>query len=141
MLRACVNMYKHLCMWLHSRGSVWLNEVPDGDPGQAHVGLRGPAEVDGVAVQTDVLQCVPDVVEIFQVAECVPVHHLNVVTLQDKMVDEISSLSRGDLLMEKGEIRMEPAGSFSKLGQEWSHSSHFSIHFMIDMVARSEKMA
>lgn len=117
MLRACVNMYKHLCMWLHSRGSVWLNEVPDGDPGQAHVGLRGPAEVDGVAVQTDVLQCVPDVVEIFQVAECVPVHHLNVVTLQDKIVDEISSLSRGDLLMKRGRLEWSLQGVFPICGK------------------------
>ena len=60
---------------------VWLDEIPDGYAGQADVSLWGPAEVDGVSVQTDVLQCVPDVVEIFQVAERVLVHHLNVVTL------------------------------------------------------------
>lgn len=64
------------------RVSVWLNKIPDGYTGQADVSLRGPAEVDGVPVQTDVLQCIPDVVEIFQVAECVLVHHLNIVTLQ-----------------------------------------------------------
>ena len=73
--------------------SVWLNEIPDRYTGQADVSLRGPAEVDGVAVQTDVLQCVPDVVEIFQVAERVLVHHLNIVTLQKKKggCNEISS--------------------------------------------------
>lgn len=60
---------------------LWLDEIPDGDAGQADVGLRGPAEVDGVAVQTDVLQCVSDVVEVFQVAERVLVHRLNIVTL------------------------------------------------------------
>lgn len=65
--------------------SVWLNEIPDGYTGQADVGLWGPAEVDGVAVQTDVLQCIPDVVEISQVAERVLVHHLNIVTLQWKI--------------------------------------------------------
>lgn len=64
--------------------SVWLDEIPDGYTGQADVSLRGPAEVDGVAVQTDVLQCVPDVVEIFQVAERILVHHLNIVTLQSE---------------------------------------------------------
>ncbi len=68
---------------------VWLNEIPDGYTGQAHIGLRGPAEVDGVAVQTDVLQCVPDVVEVFQVAERVFVHHLNIVTLQLDIEEEI----------------------------------------------------
>lgn len=87
----CVNMYKYVCMCLYSRESVcksvryvsvWLNEIPDGYTGQADVSLWGPAKVDGVAVQTDVLQCIPDVVEIFQVAECVLVHHLNIVTLQ-----------------------------------------------------------
>lgn len=60
---------------------VWLDKIPDGYAGQADVRLRGPAEVDGVAVQTDVLQRVPDVVEVFQVAERVLVHHLNVVAL------------------------------------------------------------
>lgn len=74
--------------------SVWLDEIPDGYTGQADVSLRGPAEVDGVAVQTDVLQCVPDVVEIFQVAERVLVHHLNIVTLQSEMEeDEITPAS------------------------------------------------
>lgn len=61
---------------------VWLNKIPNGNAGQADVSLRGPAEVDGVPVQTDVLQRVPDVVEISQVAECVLVHHLNVIALQ-----------------------------------------------------------
>lgn len=61
--------------------SVRLNKIPDGYAGQADVSLRGPAEVDGVSVQTDVLQCIPDVVEIFQVAECVLEHRLNVVAL------------------------------------------------------------
>lgn len=68
--------------------SVWLDEIPDGYTRQADVSLRGPAEVDGVAVQTDVLQCVPDVVEIFQVAERVLVHHLNIVTLQSETEEE-----------------------------------------------------
>ena len=68
--------------------SVWLNEIPDGYTGQADVSLRGPAEVDGVAVQTDVLQCVPDVVEIFQVAERVLVHHLNIVTLRQRREED-----------------------------------------------------
>lgn len=94
----CVIMYKDVCMWLYlwesvcksvRYVSVWLNEIPDGYTGQADVSLRGPAEVDGVAVQTDVLQCVPDVVEIFQVAERVLVHHLNIVTLQPKREDDI----------------------------------------------------
>lgn len=61
---------------------VWLNEIPDGNAGQADVRLRGPAEVDGIAVQTDVLQCVPDVVEVSEVAERVLVHHLNIVVLR-----------------------------------------------------------
>lgn len=80
-------MYKEMCAHGCICGSqcakvhVWLNEIPDGYTRQAKVSLRGPAEVDGVAVQTNVLQCVPDVVEIFQVAECVLVHHLNIVTL------------------------------------------------------------
>lgn len=60
----------------------FLNKIPDGYTGQADVSLWGPAEVDGVPVQTDVLQRIPDVVEVFQVAECILVHHLNVVTLQ-----------------------------------------------------------
>lgn len=59
-----------------------LNEIPDGYAWQADVGLRGPAEIDGVPVQTDVLQRVPDVVEILQVAERVLVHGLNIVALQ-----------------------------------------------------------
>lgn len=59
-----------------------LNEIPDGDTWQADVGLRGPAQVDGVPVQTDVLQCVPDVIEILQVAEGVLMHGLNIVALQ-----------------------------------------------------------
>lgn len=78
-------MYKYVCMWLYLcarvSAQVWLNEIPDWYTWQADVSLRGPAEVDGVAVQTDVLQCVPDVVEIVQVAKCVLVHHLNIVTL------------------------------------------------------------
>lgn len=64
---------------------MWLNEFPDGYTWQADVSLRGLAEVDGVAVQTDVLQCVPNVVEIFQVAERVLVHHLNIVTLEEEL--------------------------------------------------------
>jgi len=83
-----VSMYKYVCMWLYLcarvRVHVWLNEIPDGYTGQADVSLWGPAEVDWVAVQTDVLQCIPDVVEIIQVAECVLMHHLNVVALQQK---------------------------------------------------------
>lgn len=59
-----------------------LNEIPNGYTWQADVGLRGPAEVDGVPIQADVLQCVPDVIEIFQVAERVLVHGLNIVALQ-----------------------------------------------------------
>lgn len=58
-----------------------LNEIPNGYTRQADVSLRGLAEVDGIAVQTDVLQRVPDVVEVIQVAKRVLVHHLNVVTL------------------------------------------------------------
>lgn len=61
---------------------VWLNEIPDGYTGQADVCLWGSAEVDGVAVQTDVLQCSSDVAEILEVAERVLVHHLNIVTLK-----------------------------------------------------------
>lgn len=78
----------YIDVWLHPfesvcrSVSVWLNEIPDGYTGQADVSLRGLAEVDGVPVQTDILQCVPDVVEIFQVAECVLMHRLNVVALQ-----------------------------------------------------------
>lgn len=67
---------------------MWLNEIPDGYAGQADVSLRGPAEVDGIAVQTDVLQRVPDVVEISQVAERVLVHHLNIVTLREGPEEE-----------------------------------------------------
>lgn len=88
----CVSMYKDVCVWLCMRESVckncgcvcdcFLNKIPDGYTGQADVSLWGPAEVDGVSVQTDVLQCIPDVVEIFQVAERILVHHLNVVTLK-----------------------------------------------------------
>lgn len=59
-----------------------LNKIPDGYTWQADVGLRGPAEVDGVPVQTDVLQCVPDVIEILQVAERVLMHGLDIVVLQ-----------------------------------------------------------
>lgn len=59
-----------------------LNEIPDGYARQADVGLRGPAEVDGVPIQTDVLQRVPDVVEVLQVAECVLMNGLNIVALQ-----------------------------------------------------------
>lgn len=91
----CVSMYKGVCMWLYSWESVcrsvdvyvsvWLNEFPDGYTWQADVSLRGLAEVDGVAVQADVLECVPDVVEISQVAECVLVHHLNIVTLEQEL--------------------------------------------------------
>lgn len=61
---------------------VFLNKIPDGYTWQADVSLWGPAEVDGVTVQTDILQRIPNVVEVFQVAECVLMHHLNVVTLQ-----------------------------------------------------------
>lgn len=79
-----VFMYKNVYFWLSvcMSMSVWLNKIPYGYTGQADVSLWGPAEVDGVPVQTDVLQCIPDVVEIFQVAESVLVHHLNIVTLQ-----------------------------------------------------------
>lgn len=88
-------MYKDVCVWLCFEGvSVQelcvcvcvLNKIPDGYTGQADVSLRGPAEVDGVPVQTDVLQRVPDVVEVFQIAERVLVHHLNVVTLQKQHI-------------------------------------------------------
>lgn len=48
----CVNMYKSV--WLHLCKTlclcVWLNKIPNRYAGQADVGLRGPAEVDGVAV-------------------------------------------------------------------------------------------
>lgn len=64
--------------------SVCLNEIPNGYTWQADVSLGGLAEVDGVSVQTDVLQCVPDVVEVFQVAERVFVHHLNIVALEEQ---------------------------------------------------------
>lgn len=59
-----------------------LYEVPDRDAGQADVRLRSSAQVDGVAVKTDVLQRVADVVKVMQVAEGVLVHRLNVVTLR-----------------------------------------------------------
>lgn len=65
--------------------SMFLNKIPDGYAWQADVGLRGLAEVDGIAVQADVLQSVPDVVEVFQVAERVLVHHLNVVALKKEL--------------------------------------------------------
>lgn len=61
----------------------FLNKIPNGYTRQADVSLWGPAEVDRVPVQTDVLQRIPDVVEVFQVAERILVHHLNVVTLQN----------------------------------------------------------
>lgn len=72
-----------MCQYVQIRASLcWLNEIPDGYTGQADVRLRSLAEVDGVAIQTDVLQCVPDVVKVIQVAEGVFMHHLNVVPLQ-----------------------------------------------------------
>lgn len=81
----CTNIYvARECRCVY----VWLNEIPNGYAGQADVSLRGPAEVDGVAVQTDVLECVPDIVEIFQVAKGVFVHHLNIVTLQQMTVKD-----------------------------------------------------
>lgn len=87
---SCVSLCTKMCacgcicgnVGIYMGGCVWLNKIPNGNTGQADVSLRGPAEVDGVPVQTDVLQCVPDVVEISQVAECVLVHHLNVIALQ-----------------------------------------------------------
>lgn len=66
---------------------MWLDVGSDGDAGQTYIGLWGPAEVNGVAVQANVLQCVPDVVEIFQVAERVLVDHLNVVALENKALE------------------------------------------------------
>lgn len=75
-------MYRDLGLVEVFKVCLRLNEIPDGDAWQADVGLRGPAQVDGVPVQTDVLQCVPDVIEILQVAEGVLVHGLNIVALQ-----------------------------------------------------------
>lgn len=72
-----------------------LNKIPDGYTGQADVSLWGPAEVDGVPVQTDVLQRVPDVVEVFQIAERVLVHHLNVVTLQKRHIMRCRNTAMG----------------------------------------------
>jgi len=74
---------------------VCLDVCPHRDAGQAGVGLRGPAEVDGVAVQADVLQGVPDVVEVLQVAEGVLVHRLDVVPLRggDTQQDIVCGLS------------------------------------------------
>lgn len=84
---ACVCRYVQKCEHVVGLGvqkymlvSV-SNEGPDGYTGQAHVGLRGPAQVDGVPVQANVLQRVPYVVEVLQVAESVFMHHLNVVSL------------------------------------------------------------
>lgn len=81
-------MYKLVSIWLCAGVwvRVWLNEVPDGYTGQADVCLWGLAEVDGVAVQANVLQRISDVVKVVQVAERVLVHHLNVVTLQQKII-------------------------------------------------------
>lgn len=78
-----LSMYKDFGLVEAFKVCLRLNEISDGDAWQADVGLRGPAEVDGVPVQTDVLQCVPDVTEILQVAERVLMHGLNVVALQE----------------------------------------------------------
>lgn len=77
-----LSMYKDFGLVEVFEVCLWLHEIPDGYTWQADVGLRGPAEVDGVPVQTDVLQCVPDVTEILQVAERVLMHGLNIVALQ-----------------------------------------------------------
>ena len=71
-------------MCVCARVCVCSDEGPDGDAGQTDVGLRGPAEVDGVTVQADVLQGVPDVVEVLQIAEGVLVHRLDVIPLRGR---------------------------------------------------------
>lgn len=80
----CVVVCTNSCPYGCVQVRVWLNEVPDGYTGQTDVCLWGLAKVDGVAVQANVLQRISDVVKVVQVAECVLVHHLNVVTLQQK---------------------------------------------------------
>lgn len=75
--------YVQICVHMVAFGwKSWLNEIPDRYAGQADVRLRSFAEVDGVPVQADVFQRVPDVVKVVQVAECVLVHHLDVVSLR-----------------------------------------------------------
>lgn len=81
-VQVILSMYKDFRLVEVFEVCLRLNEIPDGYTWQADVGLRGPAEVDGVPVQTDVLQCVPDVIEILEVAERVLMHGLNIVALQ-----------------------------------------------------------
>ena len=92
----CVSVCVCVCVCVCLRVCVCLDEVSHRYAWQAHVRLRGSAEVQGVPVQTDVLQGVPDVVEVLQVAERVLVHHLDVVTLEPQSImgseaDRISS--------------------------------------------------
>lgn len=81
-VQVILSMYKDFRLVEVFEVCLRLNEIPDGYTWQADVGLWGPAEVDGVPVQTDVLQCVPDVIEILEVAERVLMHGLNIVALQ-----------------------------------------------------------
>lgn len=75
-------MYKDLGRVEVFKVCLLLNEISDGYTWQADVGLWGPAEVDGVSIQTDVLKCVSNVIEILQVAERVLMHGLNIVALR-----------------------------------------------------------
>lgn len=46
----CTKVCGCICVRLCVCLCVWLNKIPNRYAGQADVGLRGPAEVDGVAV-------------------------------------------------------------------------------------------
>lgn len=63
---------------------VCLNKSADRNTWQTHISLRSSAEVDGVAVQTNVLQRHPDVAEVAPFAERIFMYHLDVVVLMIK---------------------------------------------------------
>lgn len=98
-LHGILSMYKDFGCVEVFEVCLWLNEIPDGYTWQADVGLRGPAEVDGVPVQTDVLQCVPDVIEILQVAERVLMHGLNIVALQG--ITKVDNIKNGIIMRKR----------------------------------------
>ena len=90
-----VCVYRCVCVYIYIYVCVCLDEVSHRHARQAHVGLRGSAEVDGVSIQADVLPGVPNVVEVLQVAERVLMHHLDVVTLEPQSImgSEADSIS------------------------------------------------
>lgn len=63
---------------LGPRGS---GEAAGGQAGEAEIGVGEEAEVDGVAVQADILQCPAHLAVVLAVAERVLVHGLDVVVL------------------------------------------------------------